>query len=147
MRIYERKLTSVRLTNGQPNCVPVGFPPEGSLKRIILKQVGGSLVNFKITVYSALFACEPTMSSSVGDPDGEGPIKPKADPHLYVIFEEQIGTAGELLEILDSVGKSYRNQDTTSWTNPVRKIYLQVTPEGSGSSTWDIGLSADVDVG
>lgn len=147
MRIYERKVTSVPVNNGQVNCLAIGFPPEGSVKRVILKQVGGDLVDFKVTVYSAAKACNPETSSSIGDPDGSGPDKAIADPHLYIVFEEQQGTAGEMMQILDSVGKSFRNQDTTSWTVPTRKIYLQVTPTGTGVSTWDIAISADIDVG
>jgi hypothetical protein len=75
-----------------------------------------------------------------------GPIKCISDPELYVVFPTTSGTAGQLFQISDSVGKSFRNQDGT-YTVPVRKIYVQITPEGSGDATWDVLIGGDVDVG
>jgi hypothetical protein len=65
---------------------------------------------------------------------------------MYVVFPATTGTAGEMLEISDSVGRSFRNQDGT-YTAPVRKIYVQITPEGSGDAAWDLVIGGDVDVG
>jgi hypothetical protein len=115
------------------------------IKRLLLKQTGGTLVNFKVTVFNSVKACGDP-SSSIGDPDGAGPEKCISSPEMYVVFEEQAGTAGEMLKISDSVGRSFRNQDGT-YTMPVRKIYVQITPEGSGASTWDLVIGGDTDVG
>jgi hypothetical protein len=145
MRIYERRLCSLHATKGQSNCWEIGFPPEAHIKRLLIQQTGGTLVNFKVTVYNSIKGCgEP--SSSIGDVDGSGPLKCVSSPEMYVVFEEQSGTAGTLLKISDSVGRSFRNQDGT-YTNPVRKIYIQITPEGSGDSTWDVLIGGDTDVG
>jgi hypothetical protein len=65
---------------------------------------------------------------------------------MYIVFEPTSGNAGELLQISDSVGRSFRNQDGT-YTVPVRKIYVQITPEGSGDATWDLLIGGDVDIG
>jgi hypothetical protein len=146
MRIYERRLCSLNAPLGVTTCWQVGFPPEAMIKRVIVKQTGGSAANFKITVFNALHACSASASSD-GDPDGpSGPLKCVSDPDLYVVFPETNGTSGELLQISDSVGRSFRNQDGT-YTLPVRKIYVQIIPEGSGDATWDLLIGGDTDVG
>ena len=146
MRIYERRLCSLSAQLGQTTCWQIGFPPEAYIKRVIVKQTGGAAANFKIVVFNSLIACQPSASSD-GDPDGpSGPLKCVSDPDLYVVFPETSGTSGELLQISDSVGRSFRNQDGT-YTLPVRKIYLQITPEGSGDATWDVLVGGDTDVG
>lgn len=146
MRIYERRLCSLVAPCGQVTCWEIGFPPEAQIKRLLIKQTGGTLVNFNVEVFNAKRACQPN-SSSAGDPDGPtGPELCVADPDLYRVFGPVGGTAGKLLEISDSVGKAFRNQDGT-YTLPVRKIYVQITPEGSGDATWDIAIGGDIDVG
>lgn len=145
MRIYERRLCSLSAPLGETTCWQIGFPPEASIKRVIVKQTGGTAADFNITVYNSLHACQ-SASSSDGDPDGSGPLKCIASPEMYIVFPETAGTAGKLLQISDSVGRSFRNQDGT-YTVPVRKIYVQITPEGSGDATWDVLIGGDTDVG
>lgn len=146
MRIYERRLCSLSAPCGVATCWEIGFPPEAQIKRLLLKQTGGSLVNFTVEVFNSRRACQP-YSSSAGDPDGPtGPELCIADPNMYRVFPVTAGTAGTLLEISDSVGRAFRNQDGT-YTLPVRKIYVQITPEGSGDATWDIVIGGDIDVG
>jgi hypothetical protein len=65
---------------------------------------------------------------------------------MYVVFPPTAGTAGELMEISDNFGRAFRNQDGT-YTLPVKKIYVQITPVGSGDATWDLVIGGDVDVG
>jgi len=144
-RIYERRLCSLVAPLGVTTCWDIGFPPEALIKRLLVKQTGGSTANFKVTVYNSLNGCSQP-SSSVGDPDGAGPAKPVSSPEMYVVFEESVGTAGDMLKISDGYGRSFRNQDGT-YTLPVRKIYVQITPEGSGNATWDLVIGGDVDVG
>jgi hypothetical protein len=145
MRIYERRLCSLEAPLGQTTCWEIGFPPEAQIKRLLVKQTGGVTANFSVTVYNSRHACA-TGSSSDGDPDGSGPLQCVASPELYVVFPATAGSAGELLQISDSVGRSFRNQDGT-YTVPVRKIYVQITPEGSGDATWDLLIGGDVDIG
>jgi len=145
MRIYERRVCSLSAPLGQTTCWQIGFPPEAAIKRVIVKQTGGTAANFSVTVYNSLHACQPGNSSD-GDPDGTGPLKCVASPDMYVVFPETSGTAGTLLQISDSVGRSFRNQDGT-YTVPVRKICVQITPEGSGDATWDVLIGGDTDVG
>lgn len=145
MRIYERRLCSLDAPLGQTTCWEVGFPPEALLKRLLVKQTGGATANFSVTVYNSLHACS-SGSSSDGDPDGSGPLQCISSPEMYIVFAPTAGNAGELLQISDSVGRSFRNQDGT-YTVPVRKIYVQITPEGSGAATWDLLVGGDVDIG
>jgi len=146
MRIYERRLCSLVAPCGQTTCWEIGFPPEAHIKRLLVKQTGGVTNNFSVTVYNSIKACL-TPSSSIGDPDGPtGPLQCVSSPEMYVVFPATAGTAGEMLEISDSVGRSFRNQDGT-YTLPVRKIYVQITPAGTGDATWDLVIGGDIDVG
>lgn len=146
MRIYERRVCSLSAPGGSSTCWEIGFPPEANIKALLIKQVGGTLKDFTVEVFNSIRACN-AHSSSVGDTDGPtGPEVCVADPDMYRVFGVQSGTAGKLLEISDNVGRSFRNQDGT-YTLPVRKIYVQITPAGSGAATWDVNIRADVDVG
>lgn len=146
MRIYERRLCSLSAPCGQSTCWEIGFPPEASIKRLLVKQTGGTTNDFVIAVYNSTNGCS-SPSSSIGDVDGpSGPLPCVSSPEMYIVFPPTAGTAGKMLEISDSVGKAFRNQDGT-YTLPVRKIYVQITPEGSGDATWDLVIGADVDVG
>ena len=146
MRIYERRLCSLEAPCGQTTCWEIGFPPEAQLKRLLVKQTGGVTNNFSVTVYNSIKGCS-SPSSSIGDPDGpSGPLTCTSSPEMYIVFEPTAGTAGKMLVISDTVGRSFRNQDGT-YTAPVRKIYVQITPEGSGDATWDLVIGGDVDVG
>lgn len=143
-RIYERRVRSLSARVGDRTVWDIGFPPEAFIQKIIVKQVGGAPANFSLEVYNhALAARQGSLSSGGADPEGDY----IADPELYKVFETQYGAAGELLRITDEYGRAFRNQDGT-YTAPVRKIYLVITPAGGeADATWDVSIGGFTDVG
>jgi hypothetical protein len=146
VRIYPREVRSLEAPLGQPTCWAIGFPPEGLLTYVRVKQVGGTPVGFTFTTYSSELACRDGSQSSGGaDADGEY----ASDPDMYEVHDAVRGQAGQPGTFNEPTGVTWRNQDGT-FTSPVRLIYIQITPDASGgdqSATWDVALRGIFDIG
>lgn len=147
-RIYERKLTSadgnalfVPATE-TPKCFAIDFPPEGLLKKLIVKQTGGTPKDFRVNVYNDLVV--PTEAPGDADPEGGSSEVPAAYPsELAKVLPTQNGTAGQALEVLSDSGYPFRNARGT-WSVPERKIYLEidVTAPADGT-TWEVAIAIE----
>lgn len=128
MRIYEKTYTSINAPLGAGAQLTLGFFSEGFIKKIRVKQVSGVNANFTIDVLNS-----------------EKAFDAGADIELYRVFTQAAGTAGTYLSISDDFGTSFKNADGPL-SDRKRKIYLLLTPAGSGAATWDISLSGWSDV-
>ena len=72
-QVYERHLTvenGLAIVIGQdesPPCFAIDFPPAGLIKKLIVKQVGGTAVAFTVDLFSAQVCAthEPGFSESI----------------------------------------------------------------------------------
>ena len=142
MRIYEKTYRSIEAPLGESTHLELGFFSEGFIKKIVIKQVGGTLQNFTVNVFNSRKAFLSASSSGGADYSGEY----SADPESYKVFDSVSGTSGEYLLLTDDYGRAYKNQDGPL-SDRKRKIYIALAPEGTGSATWDITLSGWSDVG
>lgn len=143
MRIYEKTYRSVQAPLGETTNLELGFFSEGFIKKIVVKQVGGeTLEAFTLNVYNSKKAFIAAASSGGAAPEGDY----SADPESYKVFDEASGTSGEYLTLIDEFGRAFKNQDGPL-SDRKRRIYLAITPTGTGDATWDITLSGWSDVG
>jgi hypothetical protein len=143
MRIYEKHYRSIAATKGQSTELELGFFSEGFIKKVIIKQVGDDqLVDFTVDIYNSRKAFIASSSSGGSAPGGDY----SQDPEMYRVFPTASGTSGEYLTISDEYGRAYRNHDGPL-SDRKRRIYVRLTPAGSGNATWDIALTGWSDVG
>ncbi len=143
MRIYEKTHRSVEAPLGETTNLELGFFSEGFIKKIVIKQVGGdTLEDFTVDIFNSNKAFINAASSGGNDPEGDY----SADPESYKVFDSVTGSAGEYLLLSDEYGRAFKNQDGPL-SDRRRRIYIAITPNGTGSATWDITLSGWSDVG
>lgn len=142
MRIYEKTYRSVVANLGETTQLELGFFSEGFIKKIVVKQVGGETQDFTLDVYNSKKAFIAAASSGGEAQDGDY----SADPESYKVFSSVAGTGGEYLTLIDEYGRAFKNQDGPL-SDRRRRIYLAITPIGSGEATWDITISGWSDVG
>ena len=144
MKTYERDARSLPAQGGQPNYWAIPYPGECQLTKLIVTQQGGTIVPFDVDIFNALIAVTDSRSSGGGDPAGDYTV----DPHNHrVVSTLHSDTPGHLfVQFDDSVGH-FVNKDVAGSTNRVQKIYLQITPEGSGEMTFDVTIGSIRDIG
>jgi hypothetical protein len=140
-RVYERHLTleagnAINVGSDEsPMCFAIDFPPEGLIKKLIVRQVGGAPVAFTANLYNDLVC----GISEVGEGSSEVPSTKSKD--LAKVIPTQNGTAGNTMEFFSESGYAFRNQ-RGNWTVPERKIYLEINPTSpSGDTTWEVAIA------
>ena len=146
MNIYEREFsvaagTELVMPAGETAmCFEIGFPPEGEITKLIVKQAADDLgqVAFRVNLYDRQ-VCElgPTSSESASVDTTTKAIA-KIIPTTPVAGWN---TAGEELFINDK-NYGYRNREGT-WTVPVRKVYLEIlVQDDSAETNWEVAIAA-----
>jgi hypothetical protein len=148
-KVYVKKYTN----NGTPKALPaivvgvgnllstaVGFPSEGYLTRLVVKQTGGTDVAFDVDL----------LDSKIPYPPSEVPVAtlPADNIQLYQIIPTQnVGVPGNALELMSpNNGYPFHNSDGT-YTNNQRVLYLVIKPIGAvDDTTWDVSLTAHTDI-
>lgn len=135
-----KALPAIIISSGNLYSVAVGFPSEGYLTRLVVKQTGGTDVAFDVDL----------LDSKIPYPPGEYPddTEPVDDIVLYQIIPTQsVGTPGEALELMSpNNGYPFHNSDGT-YTNNQRVLYLVIKPIDAGTDTvWDVSLTAHTDI-
>lgn len=144
MKNYEKHWRSRSAPGGQRTVWELPFPSEATLTKLVIKQTGGDVVPFAVDIFNSAKAVSNSQSSGGGDPEGDY----APDPDLFRVcrtFSSDI--AGKVIKFFDGSEGNYVNMDTESSTNKVRKIYIEIEPEGTGDKTWDLALGAVTDVG
>lgn len=134
MAVYERdwELTA---EGGQDNFYTLDFPHRGDIVRLIAKQVGGEAQGYSLDLYSSQEILPEVQSES-----SSGAGNPPIDPDLFEIIPTQsVGVGGTKVE-LKGVEYGYCNRDGTP-SVPEKKIYLRITPGGTGTKVFQLVLA------
>ncbi len=129
MHIYKRELvesqgTQLLLPADEINqCWAIGFPPEGEITRMIVRQSSGLPTAFDVNLFDRN-VCDVGSGKSVSLEAADAMTRAMAK-----IIPEQAVLAGATLELregnADGGPWSYRNREGT-FTVPVRALYLHV---------------------
>lgn len=128
---------------GVATALTLGCFREGQIQEIAVSQQGGLAAAFTVAVYSTLLAVPPA-DSSANDPDTTEDDVGESD--LYKVMPNFNATAGNVAQYANTVGVPFRNKDGGP-TNAIGRIYVVITPEGSGDKTWDVSIKGTVNVG
>lgn len=122
-------------------CVEVPLVSEGSLTRIIIKQIAGTAKQCKVRV----------LDSAIPYPPGEYAAGTAAADtvEMYEIISQQTVTAGVALEVIhEEYGFPFHNQDGESFTDNRRFVYLVLEPQSSAdATTWAVAITCRTEVG
>lgn len=142
---YEKHWASLVATNGEKNCFALDWFPEGYITKIVLKQLGGTLSNFRIKLLNSERPCVGGSGSSgspTDPPDPDGVYEVSTE--LYDVLQEQTPAetaAGDVMAKVWDAGIPFKIMDLDEHKQPKRKLYLELSiPTGSGDSTWDLAL-------
>jgi hypothetical protein len=151
---YEQTWRSLGAIGDQPNCFVLKWFETGFIDKVIIKQVGAEdgrpMSPYVVRIYNSKKPCEGGSESSGGvlgtDPNGVY----EASPESYLFYSPWTMGAGELLAHFFETPRRFQNRDGTPNpavpTLPQHFIYVQITPEGAGDSTWDVTLGGYTDV-
>lgn len=148
MHIYKRELvesqnTELHLPPGETNqCWAIGFPPEGRITRMLLRQCQGTSSALTVNLFDRN-VCDVGSGSSVS--------LESADPmtaEMAKIIPSQSVTAGDTLELREGKGDggpwSYRNREGT-FTVPVRAVYLHIAVDSNDNGmAFELALECEV---
>jgi hypothetical protein len=123
---------------GEELCQQIRAPHRGTIRSIKMQQVGGVAAACDFAVFTSSRACPPNDSNSSESLSEqlEGPRS------AYSIFGTKVCDSGEAFQ---EHGQEYifRNADGSS-TNPQRKLYVALRPEGTGGKVYALTLEMEV---
>lgn len=132
---------------GQDTCFTLDFPSRAVISKIIIKQLSGAPVDFTATLYNKQHACDGSAGSdSLGETRGVVPSE------LYKVTPDLGSDSAGYLEYFSDTssgghGFVFFNQDNDPndrrLGNP-RKIYLKLSPQGSGDKEFAIALAGEI---
>jgi hypothetical protein len=149
MHVYKRELvesqgSQLKLPAGETNqCWAIGFPPEGQITRMILRQSAGSSVALTVNLLDRN-VCDVGSGLSVS--------LESADPmtrDMAKIIPTQSVSAGDTLELRQHDPThggpwSYRNREGT-FTVPVRAVYLHIAVSANNDGKeFELALECEV---
>lgn len=129
----------IEVVSGSENCAVLLAPTRGTLRRLIVKQISGTLDGFTFNLYDRLDACstEEEVSSSFDQIN-------LFDPELHRICPEVTITATNALSELFDVEHGYENQDEQDIRRtPNSRIYLSINASGAGTKIFQITYSIE----
>jgi hypothetical protein len=132
------------VTGSQATCVELPAPPRGTLERMIIKQVGGT-DGFDCLVLDRKDACasvaEVSNSFEPDTPEGENKL---LDPDLHRIIDSISIAGGTGIYEGFNLNAGYQNRDEQDIRRtPNSRIYLDLTPGGSGSKTYQVAYTVE----
>jgi hypothetical protein len=133
---YENAL-QVEVTGGQSNCVELLAPPRGSVKKLIIQQVSGTVAGFTADLYNREGACgdEPEVSSSFDD-------VPSITPALHRVMPQVVAGAGGSAQF--GLDYNYVNMDEQDIRRtPNSRLWLDLAPGGTGAKTFQISYTIE----
>jgi hypothetical protein len=136
---FTQEYRSLEALGGQQNPWALVFPSRCSLKEIRVQQVGGAFVAFTVKVFRAEEDLRLSQSSGGPDEDGAGDYEP--DPYTRQVGQTlSSDEAGRLQHEWDPE-LGYVNMDSAGPSGKRHRLYLEVTPAGSGLQTYDVSIT------
>lgn len=133
MGIPYEKTVDVIAAAGDDSFHEIAFPHRGELTKLIVVQVEGDLDGFEAELFNSLEVLPGSSSSSAsGDHSNTA----------YVIVPTEVAGVGASEITITDQKFPYVNRDGTP-TNPQRKLYLRVKPEGAGDKKFCVTLGVD----
>ena len=149
MNVYEREFsvsqgTQFVMPAGETNmCFTIGFPQEGAITRLIVRQAldDANQVGFKVNLYDR-------QVCTLGPEESESMAVDSMSPAIGKIIPTQptdgsfTGAGDEMF--LGDVAYGYRNREG-SYAVPVRAIYLEIiVDDNSAETNWEVAVAADI---
>jgi hypothetical protein len=133
------------VVGGQPNVFALDFPGQAVITKIAIVPTGGAPGAFTAALYNANPAAlgQDESESTPGTPGAQ--VLP---PDLYRITPDLASTGGKLVYFSEDSTGGYGflvyNQDLPRNNNlgKLRKVYLEITPAGSGEFAVALGGEA-----
>lgn len=118
---------------GEETVVELRVPWRGIINTVRLNQVSGVEVDAAFRLYQSRCAANPGGSC--------GSEELPSDPDSYSVFGEKERTANTPFAEFEK-NYPFVNKDGTP-SNPQRRLYLSIEPEGSGDKEWSLSMEID----
>jgi hypothetical protein len=140
---YEMKpLSGLTAISGQPNCFEIDFPSRALINKIVVAQLDGAMDGFTVAIYNAMRPC-----LGVAESDSDGDETGNLPDDLYRVTPDLSTSSDRLVyfseESTGGTGFTFFNQDkgtSAARLGNARKLYLQITPAGTGPKTFAVAL-------
>lgn len=135
-----RAKPSIVIPAGDLRCERIKVYTEGRITQLVVKQVDGTPVDFKVELLKSRLPYPPNAEQSI-------PYTPTYGPEIYRILPQQSGTLGILEVTHEQTGWAYLNVDA-GYTDSEPFVYLVIIPtSAAGETTWDVCITAVRDIG
>jgi len=140
---YTMQPQVIEATGGQSQCFEFDFPSRVFIRTIIIQQISGVFENFTAALFNHEGTCEGLSES-----DSEGPVTGGIPPDNYRVTPDLVGTTGSYQFFSESLnggnGYDFFNLDGAnqrgSRLGNARKLYLRLTPSGSGPKRYAVTI-------
>ena len=133
------RLLQVSAESGQDNYFEIPFLHRGTINNLRVVQVTGDIDGFNLDLYNSKKPMEEAVANAGGSSSSRSAVA-TLDDRVYQIIPTQ-STEYDLIEVGDGSQEwTFRNVDGT-YTNPVRKLYLRLNPEGAGVKVFELSLT------
>lgn len=137
-QIYEHDLEQI-LTSNQDNCISMPAPTRGLIRKIIVKQINGTLEGFTFNLFNRQDACPSVAEISGGSGD-----EALLDSDLHRICPEVTVIADSDLSSVFDVSHAYQNRDEQDVRRqPRSRIYMSLNPVGSGEKLFHFAYAIE----
>lgn len=125
---------------GQENCIALEVPFRGFLQRLVVKQTSGTLSGYSFDLYDRRDACAIYAESSQADEDFENELQAK-EVHRLIATQTVAGGQAVSAQYGLSIGYENRDERLPDSRRATGKLYLSITPGGTGAKTFAIGYT------
>lgn len=127
----------LEVVGGEARCIQIKTPHRGIIKSVKFEQVAGNAAACTFEVFTSAKACPPGSSQS-SESLSEGVEGPRS---AYSIFGQKAMSAGSAFEEYEK-DYYFTNKDGTP-TNPQRKLYVELIPDGSDPVVYALTLEME----
>ena len=139
---YVRGLKAVDLTSGQPNCVPIACPPRGTLRRIIVRQTSGALEGFSYDLLDRSEVCADGTTTTP-EPSTAEPLLLHEELHKLQATQVVAGSASTSAQYAAEILYENRDARPEKGLAPTARLYVEITPAGTGDKDFEIVYTID----
>lgn len=128
----------LRVAGGSSACFAIPYPARCMLSKILVIQTEGDKIDFDVDLFNHSMACGGDSIS-----DATPPFTGILDEELFRVYATLSSDApGHLAKYFAANECTFFNQDPEGPAGKIRKIYVKISPEGSGDKTFAVVIGS-----
>ena len=120
-------------------CFIIDWIPEGSLRRLVVSQIGGTAsTSTTVNLYERNVCCAVEDDSNSSSSAAECAVAEAIKATARIIPTTTVAT--NIVELFNGA-YPFSNKEGT-YAVPVRRVYLEITHDSAAATTWEVSMCA-----